>query len=43
MKITTTFLGNRIPKGSTVTVDIDQPGTTIAGQNLVLVINGVRY
>lgn len=40
---TTTFPNSRIPKGSTVTVDIDQPGTTVAGQNLVLVINGVRY
>ena len=40
---TTTFPNSRMPKGSTVTVDIDQPGTTVAGQNLVLVINGVRY
>ena len=40
---TTTFPNSRIPKGSTVTVDIDQVGSTVRGRNLVLVINGVRY
>jgi hypothetical protein len=40
---TTTFPNSRIPKGSTITVDIDQGGSTVAGQNLVLVINGERY
>ena len=40
---TTAFPNSRIPKGSKVTVDIDLVGATVTGQNLVLVINGVRY
>jgi hypothetical protein len=40
---TTAFPNSRIAKGSTVTVDIDQIGSTVPGQNLVLIINGERY
>jgi hypothetical protein len=40
---TTTFINSRIPKGSLVTVDIDQHGSTTAGRNPILIINGVRY
>jgi hypothetical protein len=40
---TATFTDSRIPKGSSITVDIDQIGSTVPGQNLVLIINGERY
>lgn len=40
---TDTFPNGRIPKGSTISVDIDQVGATVPGQNLILTINGARY
>jgi hypothetical protein len=40
---TTTFPNGQIAKGSSVSIDIDQVGSTVSGQNPTLIINGERY